>query len=70
MRHDRAVRLADVDGLLRLLADYRIDATLLTPNTPANGLLDRLKGWQRIYADDVAIVHIRTGTADNVEFKP
>ena len=45
LRHDRAVRLQDVDGFLRLLADYRIDATLLTPNTPANGLLDRLKGW-------------------------
>ncbi len=70
LRHDRAMRLQDVGGFLRLLADYRIDATLLAPNTPANALLDRLKGWQRIYADNVAVVHVRTGAADTTELKP
>jgi hypothetical protein len=60
LRDDRAVRLKDVGDLLKLLDDYKIDATLLAPATPANGLLDHLKGWQRIYADDVAVVHVRT----------
>ena len=61
MRHDRAVSLRDVDGFLRLLHDDHIDVTLLTPQTPANGLLDHLKGWTRVYADDIAVVHVRTG---------
>jgi hypothetical protein len=70
LRHDRAVTLEDVGGFLRLLKDYHIDATLLTPNTPANGLLDRLKGWRRIYADDVAVVHMRTGANNDNEVMP
>jgi hypothetical protein len=32
---------------------------LLAPTTPAVGLLDRMDGWQRVYADDVAVVHVR-----------
>jgi hypothetical protein len=61
MRHERAVSLQDIDGFLRLLHDYNIDVTLLTPHAPANGLLDHLKGWTRVYADDIAVVHVRTG---------
>jgi hypothetical protein len=62
-----ALALKNVDAFLGLLDSYKIDATLLTPATPAAGLLDRLDGWQRIYADDVAVVHIRKpgGTADS-----
>ena len=63
MRHNRAINLQDVDAFLRLLHDYHIDVTLLTPDTPAIGLLDRLKGWTRVYADEIAIVHVRTGPA-------
>jgi hypothetical protein len=66
LRHHRAVTLKDVGGFLKLLNDYRIDATLLTPATPANGLLDRLKGWKRIYADGVAVVHVRDRATDNM----
>jgi hypothetical protein len=55
----RAVTLADLDGFTHLLDAYRISATLLTASTPANALLDRLPGWQRLYADDVAVVHVR-----------
>jgi hypothetical protein len=61
MRHDRAISLQDVDGLLRLLHDNHIDATLLTPHTPAIGLLDHLKGWTRVHTDNIAVVHVRTG---------
>ncbi len=65
LNHDRAVRLLDVGAFLRLLAAKQIDVTLLSPATPANGLLDRLKGWKRVYADDVAVVHVRVGAADS-----
>ncbi len=60
LRHDDAVSLRDVGSLLQLLRDGRIDVTLLMPSTPAVGLLDHLKGWKRIYADNVAVVHVRT----------
>jgi hypothetical protein len=55
--HDRA--LGDPAELLALLERYRIDATLLAPNTPAASLLDRTAGWQRLFGDDVAVVHVR-----------
>ncbi len=54
-----ALALKNVGSFLNLLETYKIDATLLTPDTPAAKLLDRLDGWQRIYADDVAVVHVR-----------
>ncbi|MGL5167948.1 MAG: hypothetical protein ACRC9K_18850 [Afipia sp.] len=58
-----ALALKNVDTFLGLLDTYKIDATLLTPATPAVGLLDKLNGWQRIYADDTAVVHIRKSGA-------
>jgi hypothetical protein len=58
-----AFALKNVDSFLGLLETYKIDATLLTPSTPAVGLLDRIEGWQRIYADDVAVVHVRDSAA-------
>ena len=57
--HHRAVTLSDLNGFVSLLEAHRIGATLLTPATPAVALLDRLPGWQRLYADDIAVVHIR-----------
>jgi hypothetical protein len=57
--HHRAITLADVNGLFALLDEYKIGATLLSPATPAAELLDRTPGWQRLYADDIAVVHIR-----------
>jgi hypothetical protein len=61
LRLDRALELNNVGTLLRLLKQYHIDATLLAPKAPANSLLARLKGWKRIYADDVAVVYLKTG---------
>ncbi len=60
LRHHRAVGLDDLPDFLRLLDEYRIDATLLSPQTPAVAYLDRLPGWRRIFADDFAVVHQRT----------
>ncbi|WP_296743548.1 hypothetical protein [Mesorhizobium sp.] len=55
------------DLLLSLLERYRIDATLLAPTTPAAILMDHLEGWTRVYADDKAVVHMRTSEAGNTE---
>jgi hypothetical protein len=50
--------------LQRLIDDYRIGWTLLEPGMPALALLDTLPGWKRVYADSVAVVHMReTGVA-------
>ena len=43
-----------------MLDEYRIDATLLAPESPAARLLDHMQGWKRLYADDTAVIHVRT----------
>jgi hypothetical protein len=60
MAYYRALQLKDVNQLLDLLKDYEIDAVLLTPATPAASLLDHLGGWQKVYADESAVLHVRT----------
>jgi len=54
--------LHDLPDFLKLLDEYRIGATLLSPSTPAVALLDRLPGWERVYADHVAVVHKRSAS--------
>jgi hypothetical protein len=56
----RALELKDVNLFLDMLKNYDIDAVLLTPTTPAAGLLDHLDGWQRVYSGQTAVVYIRT----------
>jgi hypothetical protein len=58
-----ALQLKDVGLFFDLLKRYDIDAVLLRPSTPAARLLDRLAGWQRAYADDHAVLHVRTSDA-------
>lgn len=55
-------RFNDTANLPRLLDDYRIEWTLLRPTSPHLALLDRLPGWRRLYSDDTAVIHVRTGT--------
>jgi len=72
-RYQRAVSLSDVGDFIRLLDEYRIATTLLAPSSPAVGLLDRLAGWERLYADDVAVVHVhgsRTTPTVSPEIRP
>lgn len=57
--HDTATTLRDPAVLFTLLDRYKIDATLLLPSTPAVKLLDRTDGWQRLFTDDAAVVHVR-----------
>ncbi len=54
------MQLKDVNELLDMLSKWDIDAVLLTPQTPAVGLLDRTSGWRRVYADQNAVLHVRT----------
>ncbi|MGE5535134.1 MAG: hypothetical protein ACM3W7_06440 [Acidobacteriota bacterium] len=58
-RYSRAISLSNLPDFLKLLDQYGIRATLLSPDTPAVALLDRLPGWKRVYADRVAVVHKR-----------
>jgi hypothetical protein len=59
LRHHRALDLQNIPDFLALLDEYKFEATLLSPGTPAVGMLDRLPDWQRVYSDDVAVVHTR-----------
>lgn len=61
-RYNRALALIDLADFLKLLDEYNIGATLLAPRTPAVAMLDRLPQWQRVYSDDVAVVHKRRDT--------
>jgi hypothetical protein len=61
-RYVEAVSVTN-DQLPRLLAEYRIAWTLLGAKSPAVMLLDHLPGWQRLYADDIAVVHVRADAA-------
>lgn len=63
LRHDAAVNLKNVGVFHDLMRMRDIDVTLLAPSAPAVGLLDRMPEWKRIYADDIAVVHVRTDAA-------
>jgi hypothetical protein len=51
--------LLESDELPKLLDQYGIAWTLIAPERPAALLLDHLPGWRRLYADDIAVVHVR-----------
>ncbi len=59
VEHNAASALAKPMKFFELLNDYNIDATILRRQTAGSKLLDRLPEWQQVYADDVAVVHIR-----------
>lgn len=59
MKYFHALSLKDVNALYDLLKIYDIDALLLKRDTPASLLVDHLEGWQRVYADETAVLHVR-----------
>ena len=61
-RYNRAVSVSEPDALTDLMNSYHVTWTIFEPGTPAIALLDRLPGWHRVYADDVAVVHARAVT--------
>ncbi|UVO40441.1 hypothetical protein KUL72_14190 [Bradyrhizobium arachidis] len=68
-RYIQAISLEDVAGFVKLLDEYKIDSTLLSPKSLAVGLLDRLPEWERVYADDIAVVHARKSMIGPVSLK-
>jgi hypothetical protein len=66
--HHNASELIEPNSLFRLLDEYQIQATLMRTQSAATKLLDHMDGWQKIYSDEVATVHLRkTGTLHTVE---
>lgn len=55
----KALGLKSSQSLEEMLEKYAIEWTLLIPGTPAVALLDHLPEWQRFYADEVAVIHVR-----------
>jgi len=51
----------DEDVLTALIKRYAITWTLLSPQQGAVRVFDSLPGWHRVYADNVAVIHTRTG---------
>ena len=63
VEHNAASGLMEPDNLFRLLEQYNIEATLLRTQSAATKLLDRIDGWQKIYSDDIATIHLRKAGA-------
>jgi hypothetical protein len=61
--HNAASGLMEPENLFRLLEDYRIEATLMRTQSAATKLLDHVDGWQKIYSDDIATIHLRKAGA-------
>jgi hypothetical protein len=61
--HNAASGLMEPENLFRLLEEYKIEATLMRTQSAATKLLDHLDGWQKVYADDVATIHLRKAGA-------
>jgi hypothetical protein len=61
--HDAAIGLKEPEALFRLLDEYKIEATLMRTQSAATKLLDHIDGWQKVYADDIATIHVRKAGA-------
>jgi len=59
MNYLRAVEARSPDQLAGLLDEFQADSTLFAPDRPTVVLLDHMPGWSRLYADDVAVAHVR-----------
>jgi hypothetical protein len=57
--HNAASGLMKPENLFRLLDQYNIEATLMRTQSAATTLLDHMDGWQKVYADDIATIHVR-----------
>jgi hypothetical protein len=66
--HNAASGLMKPENLFRLLDEYKIEATLMRTQSAATILLDHIDGWQKVYTDDIATIHVRKpGAAHTVE---
>jgi hypothetical protein len=66
--HHNASELIQPDSLFRLLEEHQIQATLMRTQSGAAQLLDRIDGWQKVYSDEIATIHLRkAGASHTVE---
>jgi hypothetical protein len=66
--HNAASGLMEPGNLFRLLDQYKIEATLMRTQSAATKLLDHMDGWQKVYSDDIATIHVRKpGAVHSVE---
>ncbi len=61
--HNAASGLMEPDNLFRLLDQYNIEATFLRTQSAATKLLDHMDGWEKVYSDDIATIHLRKAAA-------
>lgn len=61
--HNNASGLMEPDNLFRLLEEYKIQATLMRTQSAATKLLDHVDGWQKVYSDEIATIHVRKADA-------
>ena len=61
--HNAASGLMEPENLFRLLEQYKIEATLMRTQSAATKLLDHVDGWRKVYADDIATIHVRKAGA-------
>ncbi|MDE2063962.1 MAG: hypothetical protein KGJ00_16300 [Bradyrhizobium sp.] len=61
--HNNASGLIEPENLFRLLKEYDIQATLMRTQSAATKLLDHMDGWQKVYSDDIATIHLRKAGA-------
>jgi hypothetical protein len=57
--HNNASGLMQPENLFRLLDEYKIQATFMRTQSAATKLLDHMDGWQKVYSDDIATIHVR-----------
>jgi hypothetical protein len=66
--HNAASGLMKPENLFRLLEEYKIEATLMRTQSAATILLDHIDGWQKVYTDEIATIHVRkSGAVHTVE---
>jgi len=66
--HNAASGLMKPENLFRLLEQYKIEATLMRTQSAGSILLDHIDGWQNVYTDDIATIHVRKpGAVHTVE---
>ncbi|WP_298256205.1 hypothetical protein [Bradyrhizobium sp.] len=61
--HNNASGLMEPENLFRLLKEYDIQVTLMRTRSAATKLLDHMDGWQKVYSDDIATIHVRKADA-------
>ena len=60
---NNATGLGEPESLFRLLGEYDIQATLMRTQSGAARLLDHVDGWQKVYSDGIATIHVRKAGA-------